>query len=149
MLHFASDADDTAFAVRNGGSIEQLHQLWHKPFTQHRTGLEQRFQILDELTGERVPDDGHPHCPRNWPCCLDTEFREYRFAQGNGLSDLDHDFLPFKLRRLNRFRSAGARAFPSSMNFNCPAWRTEKCHRALRSTVRRRPEKSPVVVLRQ
>jgi hypothetical protein len=54
MLHFASHADNSAFSIRNDRSVEQSHQFWHEPLTQHRTGLEQRSQIFDELTGEWV-----------------------------------------------------------------------------------------------
>jgi hypothetical protein len=50
VLHFASDTNDRAFAVGNCGSVEQLHQLWHQALPEHRTRLEQRSQILDELT---------------------------------------------------------------------------------------------------
>jgi hypothetical protein len=49
VLHFARNTDDRAFAIRDCGSVEQFHQLWHQPpLSQHRTGLEQRSQILDE-----------------------------------------------------------------------------------------------------
>jgi len=94
VLHFTRDADDRAFPIRDRGSVEQLHQLWHKPFAEHGTGLEQRAQIFDELTGEWVADHGHAHCPRSWPISLDAEFRENCFAAGDDLADLDHDFLP-------------------------------------------------------
>ena len=66
MLHFASDAHNRAFAVGDCGSVEQLHQLGHEALPEHRTGLEQRSQILDELTGERVSDHGHAHGPCSW-----------------------------------------------------------------------------------
>src|SRR5690242_17467813 len=51
MLHFARNADDRTLAIGDRGSVEQLHQFWHESLTQHRTGLEQRSQILGELTG--------------------------------------------------------------------------------------------------
>ena len=57
VLHFTSDTDDRTLAVSDCGAIEQLDQLWHQTLAEHRTGLEQRSQILDELTGERVPND--------------------------------------------------------------------------------------------
>src|ERR1700745_545875 len=101
MLHLASDTNDSAFAIRDGGSVKQLHQFWHQALAEHRTGLKQRPQILDELTGERVPNDSHSHSPRNWPCCFDAEFRKYRFAEDDGLADLDHDFSPFQPRHPN------------------------------------------------
>src|SRR5207248_3336227 len=90
MLHFASNANDRAFAIRDCGSVEQLHQLGHQALPEHRTGLEQRFQILDKLTGERVGDHRHSHSPRDWPICFDAEFREDGFTEGDGLADLDH-----------------------------------------------------------
>jgi hypothetical protein len=91
---FARDANDSAFAIRDCGSVKQLRQFWHQALAKHRTGLEQRSQILDELTGERVTGHRHSHSPRGWPCCFDAEFREHRFAEDYGLADLDHDFLP-------------------------------------------------------
>jgi hypothetical protein len=83
VLHFASDAHDRAFAIRDCGSVEQLHQLWHETLPEHRTGLEQRSQILDKLTGERVADHRHTYSPRGWPICLDAEFREHDFTGGD------------------------------------------------------------------
>src|SRR6266436_9509677 len=67
VLHFVSNPDDCTFAVRDCGSAEQLHQLWHQALPEHRTGLEERSQIFDELTGERVPNDRHSNGPRSWP----------------------------------------------------------------------------------
>src|ERR1700719_3845085 len=42
MLHFASNTNDRAFAIRDGGSVEQFHQLWHEALSEHCTRLEQR-----------------------------------------------------------------------------------------------------------
>src|SRR5438876_931538 len=94
MLHFASDANDRTFAVGNCRSIEQLHQLWHQPLSEHRPRLKRRSQILDELPGERVVNNRHPDSARDWPICLDAEFREHSFASGDEFADLDHDLLP-------------------------------------------------------
>jgi hypothetical protein len=68
MLHFASDTDHSAFAIRDRGSVEQFHQLGHEPLAKHSTGLKQRSQILDKFASERVPNDRHSHGPRSWPC---------------------------------------------------------------------------------
>ncbi len=59
MLHFTRNIDDRSLAIRDWGPVEQSHQLWHEPLSEHCPGLEQRSQILDELTGERVVDDRH------------------------------------------------------------------------------------------
>jgi hypothetical protein len=70
VLHFASDTDDRALAVGDCGSVEHLHQLWHQALAEHRPGLEQRSQILDELTGLRITAIptarviGQPQAPR-------------------------------------------------------------------------------------
>src|SRR5215469_753648 len=149
MLHFASDTNDSAFAIRDGGSVEQLHQLWHQALPEHSTGLEQRSQILDELTGEWVANNRHSDSPRNWPTCLNAEFREHRFTQGDGLANLDHDLLPFKPRHRIDLGLRALEPFHHSINFNWPAWRTAKCHRAPRSTATRRHGKSPVLVSRR
>jgi hypothetical protein len=58
MLHFAVDADDRALAIGDGWCVEQLGELRHEPFTDHRSCFEQGPQIIDELSGERVADHG-------------------------------------------------------------------------------------------
>src|SRR5260370_33645023 len=93
MLHFARDAHNRAFAIGDCGSAEQLDQLWHQALPEHRTGLEQRPQIFDELTSERIADYRHSHGPRDWPICLEAEFREHRFTGGDEFAYLDHGLL--------------------------------------------------------
>src|SRR5277367_5940485 len=97
VLHFARNPDDRAFAIRDYRSVEQFHQVWHQTLSEHLSGLEQRSQIFDELTGERVADDRHPNRPSGRSACLDAEFREYRFTDGDNLADLDHDLVPLRL----------------------------------------------------
>jgi len=81
-----------------GGTLVQYRPLIrHQALAEHRPGLEQRSQILDELTGERVADDRHSHGTRDWPSWLDAEFREHRFTSSDEFADLDHGVLPFML----------------------------------------------------
>ena len=40
VLHFARNTDDRSLAIRDCGSVEQLHQFWHELLPEHRTGLE-------------------------------------------------------------------------------------------------------------
>jgi len=76
VLHFASDTDDSAFAIGDCGSIKQFHQVRHQALAEHCTSFEQRSQILDVLTGEGIADHGHAHGPRGWPICLDAKLRK-------------------------------------------------------------------------
>src|ERR1700737_849137 len=95
VLHCARPPDESTFAIRDGGSVEQFHQVGHEPLPKHCPGLEQRSQILDKLTAKRVADHRYSHSPRDWPICFDAEFREDGFTENYGLADLNHGLLPF------------------------------------------------------
>ena len=52
VLHVAVDTDESALAVGDGRPIEQLDEVGHETLAEHRSGFEQRSEIIDEASGE-------------------------------------------------------------------------------------------------
>ena len=90
MLHLAVDADECTLAVRDRRPIEQLDELRHQPFAEHRSCFEQQLKLIHEPAGEGVADHGHTHRTHNGSRCGGAEFRENYLAHLDNLADLDH-----------------------------------------------------------